>query len=171
MDRAIDKSRLRRAQVLQSPQHLVPGLLEWLLGVVGEGITTVERKQRSQRSRKLLTEVRQAIVKEIVRYCELERLFSLLSQAPEEAALDYNSGIPAVLRSYPLETRRQVIDLFRAHCSAPGWSICSYCGKMFRDSGNGICSGQCRKNMRNRNDWLRRKALLHKQRASASATS
>jgi len=168
MDRAIEKSRLRRAKVLQSPQHLAPGLLDWFLGVVGEGIATVERKQRSQHRRKLLAEVRQAIAKEIARYGELARLFSLLSQAPEEIALDYNSRMPEVLRSYPLETQRQVIDLFRAQCGAPGWSICSYCGRMFCGSGDGICSAQCRKGVRNRNDWLRRKARLHKQRRTTS---
>jgi hypothetical protein len=166
----MEQSALRTTQVQQSTQPFALAV-DWVIGVVSLGIANVERKERSQRHRKLLKRVREAIVQEMSCQIEAAHLFSLLNTPAEDVARDYNSRISAVLRRYrSLQIRPVFVDLLRAQCKIPGWFVCSKCGKLFKLPGTDgdICSDRCKKNLRNRREWLRRSAQVKKWRTTCN---
>ena len=77
-----------------------------------------------------------------------------------ESVERYNDCAVKALRKFRSVPEKEWFVTFASDgLTTPGWMVCKKCGMLVRtDGGNsGYCSGRCEKNMRNRQEWLRRK--------------
>ena len=146
------------------------GFLEgvvWYKRLVEQAIAKLENKKGfdSSRTRRVTNALRKVIAADLnrdVRWC---LLLSCLNPPPElppqDVACLYNDLIETSLKeSRDLRERQDRITLLQGQLKIAAWEICAnpMCGKLFesaRKSG-GLCSPECRRSVRNRNDYLRR---------------
>lgn len=145
--------------------------IAWGLGIALKVIGNLEAKRefKTKTARKLTEKIRELIPEELAaEFIEEGLLPALLDPAalgfsPTQAAQVYNRFIARALERYPaLDVRRRLVDRYRAACKIPGWSVCGNpcCAVVFELTGigDGLCSQKCRKSVRNRRAWFRRKS-------------
>src|SRR5579864_1940683 len=171
MDNATEVPGLTQGRCLDNSQPFSSNVrgaawaLEFTIKTIGKLGEKKEFKTRT--ARKIIQRIPDLLIEELG--IELEEVYlSMLLDCslgidPSQATRLYNERIPRVLSRFrSLDARCSLVNRYRTACKLEGWSVCENprCARVFELSGtsDGLCSQKCRKSMRNRRAWFRRKS-------------